>query len=162
MRVCVVNAYRFTRQKHNIQLNSQEVKTTWIAAPRQESRDHLFSMCEKHIENTLMHIEGTLKAHWSTLGKKTHWKALRHIRTHCTLQHIGDCAASSNVPPMCPILNVQETHWKHIGKHWRHIEMCYNAFIITPHQTPPNCVDLDKKPVSGLVSVTSFGTDASV
>ena len=82
-------------------------------------RDHLFSMCEKHIEKTL-------KAHWRTLGKthwKTHWKALEHIITHCTLQHIGDSAAFSNVPPMCPILNVQKTHWKN----WRHIDAHFNV-----------------------------------
>ena len=101
-------------QKQYIQTNLREATTDLIDSPQQGHWGHLFSMCEKHIEKTL-------KAHWRTLGEthwKTHWKALEHIITHCTLQHIGDSAAFSNVPPMCPVLNVQEAHWK-LEAHWR-------------------------------------------
>jgi len=59
-------------------------------------------MCEKHIEKTLKHIE-------------THWEknTLKSIKTHYNtlhIKHIGDFAAFSNVPPMCPSLNVHKTH----------------------------------------------------
>ena len=82
-------------------------------------------------KNTLKKHWRHIETHWRKIHWKTHWKALEHIITHCTLQHIGDSAAFSNVPPMCPVLNVQEAHWKKIGGTLTHISMGVNVFIIS-------------------------------